>query len=56
MTAIYRSPFASGAATAAGLSDSSGLFTFDNPDSVELVVKVLDACGIGSGFGSLPPG
>ena len=50
MTATYRNPFQAGSATASALSDSSGVFTFDNPDSVELVVKVLDACGIGSGF------
>jgi streptogramin lyase len=43
-TATYRNPLGSGAAAAHGLSDSSGFFTFDNPDSVELVVKVLNAC------------
>jgi streptogramin lyase len=49
-TATFSNPHGSGAASAASLSNSSGFFTFDNPDSVELVVKVLDACSIGSGF------
>ena len=50
VTASYRNPRQSGPAAARNLSNSSGFFTFDNPDSVELVVKVLDACTIGSGF------
>jgi streptogramin lyase len=43
-TATYRSSFGSGDATAVGISDAAGFFTFSDPDSAELVVKVLDAC------------
>lgn len=44
VSATYRNQGGSGTAKAISLSDSSGFFTFDNPDSVELVVKVLNAC------------
>ncbi len=44
VTADYRNQFGSGAGTAVSLSDATGFYTFDNPDSVELVVKVLNAC------------
>jgi len=47
--ASYRSFYGSGKARAIARSDSSGYFTFENPDSVELVVKVLDACRFGGG-------
>ncbi|HTO87142.1 MAG TPA: hypothetical protein VMR54_06385 [Thermoanaerobaculia bacterium] len=44
-TATYRNQLDSGTAKAEAISDSSGFFVFDNPDSVELVVKVLNGCG-----------
>lgn len=38
-----------GAAHAVSLTSESGYFWFFDPDNVELVVKALDACGIGRG-------
>jgi len=46
VSATYRNRNGSGAGTAAALSNSSGFFTFGDPDNVELVVKVLDACAL----------
>jgi streptogramin lyase len=55
-TATYRNRYGSGPAVGTMLSDSSGLFTFDNPDSIELVVKVLNACSFGQGFWAFAAG
>ncbi|HTO87140.1 MAG TPA: hypothetical protein VMR54_06375 [Thermoanaerobaculia bacterium] len=43
-TATYRNGIGSGTATAVAISDATGFFTFDDADSAELVVKVLNAC------------
>jgi len=44
VTATWQTRTANGEALALPLTDSTGLFTFFNPDSVELTVKVLNAC------------
>jgi len=50
VTATYSNQFGGGAAKAIVVSDATGFFTFDNPASVELVVKVLDACSFSPDF------
>ena len=39
-----------GAAVAQPLTDDTGYFTFFDPDNVEVVVKVLDACGFAQSY------
>lgn len=42
----WRFPGASGVGEAVALSDQAGYFWFFAPDNVEIVVKVLDGCGL----------
>jgi hypothetical protein len=46
----WASSVASGAGRAIGLTDDTGYFWFFGPSNVELVVKVLDGCGINGRF------
>ncbi|HVS66852.1 MAG TPA: Calx-beta domain-containing protein [Thermoanaerobaculia bacterium] len=49
-TLLWESADSAGAATPVPLTDESGTFWFFEPDNVEAVVKVLDACGINGHF------
>lgn len=49
--ADFRTPDgSSGSATAVGLTPDTGYFWFFNPENIEMVIKVLNGCGLNARF------